>query len=182
MLSRAAGNDSTADRAHKIHFSSIVLDTHDDTSLRFFSKAYDLGKRNPDGHVDIPRMRESGLNAIFFSVYMFDGHIMGPVAVQKALDQIDAIHENVHKYSADLVLCRTADEIRRAHAPGKIAVLIGLEGGQMIGNDLGVLRLFGDLGVRYVTLTHSNNNEWADSSNDKPVHKRPHRLRKECRS
>ena len=115
-------------------------------------------------------MREGGLNAIFFSVYLFDEHVMGSPAVQKALDQIDAIHENVRKYSNDLVLCRTADEIRHAHARGKIAVLIGIEGGQMIGNDLGVLRLFGDLGVRYITLAHAANNEWADSSNDKPVH------------
>ena len=170
LLSRAAGSDSTADRARRIHFSSIVLDTHNDTPSRFFSKTYDLGKRNPDGHIDIPRMREGGLNAIFFSVYIFDEHVTGSPAVQKALDQIDAIHENVRKHSDDLVLCRTADEIRHAHARDKIAVLIGIEGGQMIGNDLGVLRLFGDLGVRYITLAHTANNEWADSSNGKPVH------------
>lgn len=170
LLARSPGRDSTADRARRIHFSSIVLDTHDDTPSRFFSKTYDLGKRNPDGHIDIPRMREGGLNAIFFSVYTFDEHVTGSPAVQKALDQIDAIHENVRKYGDDLVLCRTADEIRHAHARGKIAVLIGIEGGQMIGNDLGVLRLFGDLGVRYITLAHTANNEWADSSNGKPVH------------
>ena len=87
-----------AERAHKLHFSSIVLDTHDDTTQRFFSKDFDLGKRNPDGHVDIPRMREGGMNAIFFSIWI-DGRIMGPPAVQKALDQIDAVHENVSKYS-----------------------------------------------------------------------------------
>ncbi len=170
LLSRAAGSDSTADRAHRIHFSSIVLDTHNDTPSRFFSETYDLGKHNPDGHIDIPRMREGGLDAIFFSVYIFDEHVTGSPAVQKALDQIDAIHENVRKYSDDLVLSRTADEIRHAHARGKIAVLIGIEGGQMIGNDLAVLRLFGDLGVRYITLAHTANNEWADSSNGKPVH------------
>ena len=77
LFSRAAASESAADRAHKIHFSSIVLDTHDDTPLRFFSKRYDLGKRNPDGHIDIPRMREGGLNAIFFSVYIFDEHVTG---------------------------------------------------------------------------------------------------------
>jgi membrane dipeptidase len=170
LLARASGNDTISDRARKIHFSSIVLDTHDDTPLRFFSKTYDLGKRNPEGHIDIPRMREGGLNAIFFSVYLFDEHVTGSSAVQKALDQIDAIHENVRKYGDDLALCRTADEIRRAHARGTIAVLIGIEGGQMIGNDLRVLRVFGDLGVRYITLAHTVNNEWADSSNDKPVY------------
>src|SRR6184192_4899122 len=150
-VSPAASRDDIAARARKLHFSSIVLDTHDDTTQRFFSKNFDLGKRNPDGHVDIPRMREGGMNAIFFSIWI-DGRTMGPPAVQKALDQIDAEHENVRKYSSDLVFCRTAEEVRRAHAQGKIAALMGVEGGHMIGNDIRVLRMFGDLGVRYMTL------------------------------
>ena len=166
---RSTGADDIAERAHKLHFSSIVLDTHDDTTQRFFSKDFDLGKRNPDGHIDIPRMREGGMNAIFFSIWI-DGRIMGPPAVQKALDQIDAVHENVHKFSKDLVFCRTAEEVRRAHAQGKIAALIGVEGGHMIGNDIRALRMYGDLGVRYMTLSHFYNDEWADSSTDKPVH------------
>ena len=169
LFSRRTLADDIAERARKLHFSSIVLDTHDDTTQRFFSKGYDLGKRNPDGHVDIPRMREGGMNAIFFSIWI-DGRIMGPPAVQKALDQIDAVHENVRKYSKDMVFCRTAEEVRRAHAQGKIAALIGVEGGHMIGNDVRVLRMFGDLGVRYMTLSHFYNDEWADSSTDKPVH------------
>jgi membrane dipeptidase len=161
--------DDIAERAKKLHFSSIVLDTHDDTTQRFFSKDFDLGKRNPDGHVDIPRMREGGMNAIFFSIWI-DGRTMGPPAVQKALDQIDLVHENVRKYSKEMTFCRTADEVRRAHAQGKIAALIGVEGGHMIGNDIHVLRVFGDLGVRYMTLSHFYNDEWADSSTDKPAH------------
>src|SRR6266581_2289012 len=169
VLSRRASADDIAERAKKLHFSSIVLDTHDDTTQRFFSKDYDIGKRNSDGHVDIPRMREGGMNAIFFSIWI-DGRIMGPPAVQKALDQIDAVHENVIKYSKDLAFCRTAEEVRRAHAQGKIAALIGVEGGHMIGNDIRVLRMFGDLGVRYMTLSHFYNDEWADSSTDKPAH------------
>ena len=168
-LSAPASADDIAERARKLHFSSIVLDTHDDTTQRFFSKDFDLGKRNPDGHVDIPRMREGGMNAIFFSIWI-DGRTMGPPAVQKALDQIDAVHENVRKYSSDLVFCRTAEEVRRAHAQGKIAALMGVEGGHMIGNDIRVLRMFGDLGVRYMTLSHFYNDEWADSSTDKPAH------------
>ena len=166
---RSTAADDIAERAHKLHFSSIVLDTHDDTTQRFFSKDFDLGKRNPDGHIDIPRMRDGGMNAIFFSIWI-DGRIMGPPAVQKAMDQIDAVHENVRKYSKDMVFCRTADEVRRAHAQGKIAALIGVEGGHMIGNDIRVLRMFGDLGARYMTLSHFYNDEWADSSTDKPVH------------
>jgi membrane dipeptidase len=169
VLSGRVSADDIAERARKLHFSSIVLDTHDDTTQRFFSKNYDIGKRNPDGHVDIPRMREGGMNAIFFSIWI-DGRIMGPPAVQQALDQIDAVHENVHKYSKDMVLCRTAAEVREAHKQGKIAALMGVEGGHMIGNDIRVLRMFGDLGVRYMTLSHFYNDEWADSSTDKPVH------------
>jgi len=169
VFSRRVSADDIAERAKKLHFSSIVLDTHDDTTQRFFSKDFDIGKRNPDGHVDIPRMREGGMNAIFFSIWI-DGRIMGPPAVEKALDQIDAVHENVRKYSKDMVLCRTAAEVREAHKQGKIAALIGVEGGHMIGNDIRVLRMFGNLGVRYMTLSHFYNDEWADSSTDKPVH------------
>src|SRR5579863_9131795 len=168
LVQRTSGDD-IAERARKLHFSSIVLDTHDDTTQRFFSKDFDIGKRNPDGAIDILRMREGGMNAIFFSIWI-DGRIMGPPAVQKALDQIDAVHENVRKYSKDMVFCRTADEVRRAHAQGKIAALMGVEGGHMIGNDIRVLRMFGDLGVRSMTLAHFYNDEWADSSTDKPVH------------
>ncbi len=167
---RSSHGDEIADRARKLHFSSIVLDTHDDTTQRLlFSKTFDLGKRNPDGHVDIPRMREGGMNAIFFSIWV-DGRTMGPPAVQKALDQIDAVHENVKKYSKDMTFCRTAAEVREAHKNGKIAALIGVEGGHMIGNDIRMVRVFGDLGVRYMTLSHFYNDEWADSSTDKPAH------------
>jgi membrane dipeptidase len=169
LLIRGSSADAIADRAHKLHFSSIVLDTHDDTTQRFFTKDFDLGKRNPEGHVDIPRMREGGMNTIFFSIWI-DGRITGPPAVQKALDQIDAVHENVRRFSNDLVFARTAEDVRRAHAQGKIAALIGVEGGHMIGNDIRMVRVFGDLGVRYMTLTHFYNDEWADSSTDKPAH------------
>jgi membrane dipeptidase len=161
--------DDVGTRGRDLHFASIVLDTHDDTTQRFFSSTFDLGKRNPNGSVDIPRMREGGMNAIFFSVWV-DGRTQGPVALQKALDQVDAIHENVRKYSGDLVFARTAEDVRRAHAQGKIAVLIGVEGGHMIANDLRMVRIFGDLGVRYITLSHFYNSEWADSSTDKPAH------------
>jgi len=167
---RVGTADDIADRARKLHFSSIVLDTHDDTTQRFFSKAgFNMAERHTDGHIDIPRMRDGGMNAIFFSIWI-DGRIMGPPAVQKAIDQIDAVHQMVRKDPKDLVFCRTAAEIRAAHKEGKIAVLIGVEGGHMIGNDIRVLRTFGDLGVRYMTLSHFYNDEWADSSTDKPAH------------
>jgi membrane dipeptidase len=161
--------DDIAERARRLHFSSLVLDTHDDTTQRFFSKNFDLGKRNPDGHIDIPRMREGGMNAIFFSIWI-DGRTMGPLAIQKALDQIDAVQQNVKKYSNDLVAARTAEDVRRAHSQGKIAVLMGVEGGHMIGNDIRMVRIFSRLGVGYMTLSHFYNDEWADSSTDKPAH------------
>lgn len=167
--SQVTMGDDIAERARKLHFSSIVLDTHDDTTQRFFSKNFDLGRRNPDGHVDIPRMREGGMNAIFFSIWI-DGRTMGPQAIQKALDQIDAVQQNVKKYSNDLVAARTAEDVRRAHAQGKIAVLMGVEGGHMIGNDIRMVRIFSRLGVGYMTLSHFYNDEWADSSTDKPAH------------
>src|SRR3984957_8771796 len=155
--------------AHKLQSSSIVLDTHDDTTQRFFSKDFDLGKLNPDGSVDIPRMKEGGMNAIFFSIWI-DGRIMGPPAIQKALDQMDAVHENVKNNSNAMVFARTAEEVRRAHAQGKIAALMGVEGGHMIGNDIRMVRIFADLGVRYMTLSHFYNTEWSDSSTDKAAH------------
>jgi membrane dipeptidase len=166
---RAVPADDITERAHALHFSSIVIDTHDDTTQRFFTKDYDLGERNAEGHVDIPRMLEGGMNGIFFSIWI-DGRIVGPPAVEKALDQIDAVRENAKKYSNDMMLARTADDVRRAHAQGKIAALMGVEGGHMIGNDIRMVRVFADLGVRYMTLTHFYNDEWADSSTDKPAH------------
>src|SRR5580700_823171 len=167
---RSVPADDLSEHAHKLHFSSFVIDTHDDTTQRFFSKDnFDLGKRYPDGAIDIPRMREGGMNGIFFSIWI-DGHILGPPAIQKALDQIDAVRENVAKHPKEIVLARTADDVRRARAQGKIAALMGVEGGHMIGNDIRMVRIFSDLGVRYMTLTHFYNDEWADSSTDKPAH------------
>jgi membrane dipeptidase len=164
-----ANSDSISEQARRLHFSSIVVDTHDDTTQRFFSNNFDLGKRNSTGHIDIPRMREGGLNAIFFSIWI-DGRTMGPPAIQQALDQIDAIQQNVHKYSKDLAFARTAADVRLAHKQGKIAVLMGIEGGHMLGNDIRMVRIYSDLGVRYMTLSHFYNDEWADSSTDKPAH------------
>lgn len=160
---------SVSEQARRLHFSSIVVDTHDDTTQRFFSNDFDLGQRNPSGHIDIPRMREGGLSAIFFSIWI-DGRTMGPPAIQKALDQIDAVKQNALKYSKDLSFARTADDVRRAHKQGKIAVLLGIEGGHMLGNDVRMVRIYSELGVRYMTLSHFYNDEWADSSTDKPAH------------
>jgi membrane dipeptidase len=169
VLARGIAVDGIRDRARQLHFSSIVIDTHDDTTQRFLDPAFDLGARNALGSIDIPRMKEGGLGAIFFSIWI-PSKITGPEAVKRALSQIEAVHEQVRKHSSDLVLVTTAEGIREAHKEGKIAALIGVEGGHMIASDLGVLRRYASLGARYMTLTHSGNAEWADSSTAKPEH------------
>ncbi|MFY9530265.1 MAG: dipeptidase [Candidatus Acidiferrales bacterium] len=169
VLMVLASGEDISPRARDLHFRSIVIDTHDDTTQRLIYQHFDIGARHTDGDIDIPRMREGGLNGIFFSIWI-PGTTTGPEAIKHALDQIEAVREMVRLHSKDLVLSTTAGEVRRAHAAGKIAVLMGVEGGHMIGSDLAVLRTYADLGVRYMTLTHSVNDEWADSSTDKPVH------------
>jgi membrane dipeptidase len=162
-------DSSISPQARELHFSSIVIDTHDDTTQRLLDPKFDLGARHTDGGIDIPRMREGGLSAIFFSIYI-PGSIAGPPAVQRALDQIAAVREAVARHPNDLVLCTTAAEIRDAKAHNRIAVLMGVEGGHMINDSLANLDKFYALGVRYMTLTHMLNTDWADSSTDKPAH------------
>jgi membrane dipeptidase len=164
-----AMTDDIAERAHKIHFSAIVVDTHDDTPQRFFFENFDLAHRDPIGSIDIPRMREGGLGAIFFSIWC-PATMTGAPAVQRAFDLIDGVREQVRKHPQDLALATTADEVRGAHSQGKIAILMGVEGGHMMNNDLGLLREFAALGVRYMTLTHTLDTDWADSSTDTPKH------------
>ena len=165
----ATSGDSVSEKAKRLQSSSIVVDTHDDTTQRLLDPRFDLAFRHADGNIDIPRMREGGLTAIFFSIWI-PGKIMGPEAVQKAIHQIDAVREAVRKHPNDLILATTAADVRTAKKENKIAALMGVEGGHMMGNDLAVLRTFAALGVRYMTLTHMENNEWADSSTAKPEH------------
>src|SRR5213593_191675 len=129
-----------SERARQLHMRAIVIDTHDDTTQRLVSdKKFDIGARNPDGNIDIPRMREGGLDALFFSIWT-PGDVVGPTAVKRAMDQIDAVREAVRTHPKDLMLATTAAEIRRATAEHKIAALMGIEGGHMIDDDLGLLR------------------------------------------
>src|SRR6266481_3900223 len=169
LLAGAMKADGLSERARKLHFSCIVVDTHDDTTQRLLDGKFDLGTRTSAGSIDIPRMREGNVGAIFFSIWM-PSKVTGPDAVNRAIVQIDAVREQVRKHPNDLVLATTAAEIRDAHKQGKIAALLGVEGGHMINSNLGVLRSYAALGVRYMTLTHSGNDEWADSSTDKAVH------------
>jgi membrane dipeptidase len=167
--SKSVRADEIATRAQKLHFSSIVVDTHDDTTQRLLDGTFDLAHRDAIGSIDIPRMKDGGLSAIFFAVWM-PSKITGPEAVNRSLIQIDALREQIRKHPSDLVLATTAAEIREARKQGKIAVLLAIEGGHMINSDLGVLRAYAALGARYMTLTHSGNCEWADSSTDKAAH------------
>jgi membrane dipeptidase len=169
IMPSLAAAQSVSDQAKKLQSSSIVIDTHDDTTQRLLDPKFDLSVRHNDGNIDIPRMKEGGLSAIFFSIWI-PSKILGPEAVKKALDQIDAVRELVRKNPNDLLLATSAADVREAKNKHKIAVLMGVEGGHMMGNDLSVLRTFAALGVRYMTLTHMDNNEWADSSTDKPTH------------
>lgn len=146
------------------------MDTHVDTTQRFVGgNNFDLGPRSVDGSIDIPRMREGNLSAVFFSIWT-PSKIIGTVAVNRALEQIEAVHEQVRRHPNDLLLATTAEQILEAHKQREIAVLMGVEGGHMIHSDLAVLRQFASSGARYMTLTHSGNVEWADSSTDKAVH------------
>ena len=169
LLAAGMKSDESSARAKKLHFSSLVVDTHDDTTQRFLDGKFDISERHPDGSIDIPRMRQGGLGAIFFSIWI-PSKIAGPEAVNRALTQIEAVREQVRTHPQDLVLATTVAAVRAAHKGGKVAVLMGVEGGHMINSDLQVLHKFASLGVRYMTLTHSGNDEWADSSTDKPAH------------
>src|ERR1700730_9136637 len=116
----AVSADSISEKARKLHFSSIVVDTHDDTTQRFLDGKFDLGPRSTTGSIDIPRMREGSLGAIFFSIWM-PSKITGPEAVDRALIQIDAVREQVRKHSNDLILAPTATERGAAQHQGNIA-------------------------------------------------------------
>src|SRR5271167_4049510 len=114
---------SVSDKAKILHSSSLVIDTHDDTTQRLLDSTFDIGTRHADGNIDIPRMREGGLNAIFFSIWM-PGTVTGSTAVQRALDQIDAVRRQALLHPNDIVLATTAAEVRSAKARGKIAALM----------------------------------------------------------
>ncbi|MBI3406237.1 MAG: membrane dipeptidase [Acidobacteria bacterium] len=159
--------DQVSEKARKLHYRAIVVDTHDDTTGRMLSAedGFELGKRNATGHIDIPRMREGGMDAIFFSIYI-PATVTGPEAVKRSLRLMDAVYESVRKYPKDLVLATTAADVRRAHKEGKIAALMGMEGGHMIDDDLGMLRMYARLGIRYLTLAHSRKTNWSGSSGE----------------
>ncbi|MBM7809072.1 membrane dipeptidase [Geodermatophilus bullaregiensis] len=128
----------------------------------------DLAAPVPQTHTDLPRLRRGGVGAQFWSVYV-PGTLQGDAAVATTLEQIDLVHQMVHRHPDDLELALSADDVEHAFSRGRIASLLGAEGGHAIANSTGVLRMLHRLGVRYMTLTHNVNVPWADSATDDPV-------------
>jgi membrane dipeptidase len=166
--SQSSQQDRIADQARKLHSSALVLDTHVDIP-NLLRPGWNFTDEHREDQVDLPRLRKGRLDALFMSIYM-PGTVTGPLAVNNALELIAAVHKLAEDLPADISLCTTAEQVRRAHRDGKIAVLLGMEGGHMINNSLPILRTYARLGVRYLTLTHSVNTDWADSSGDRPTH------------
>jgi len=160
MIARA---DDVATRARKLHTESIVVDTHLDAPDQLASKWADVSNKGATDHFDIPRAREGGLTAPFFSIYVAASYA-DHGAARRALELIDLTHRVVDGHPKDMALAASVADIRAAKQGGKMAILMGIEGGHAIEDSLGVLREMYRAGVRYMTLTHTNTNHWADSS------------------
>jgi membrane dipeptidase len=150
----------------RVHRSALLIDTHNDITSRTVD-GYDIGKNKDDGHTNIAGLRAGGVGAQFFAAYVAANYVEGNHSANRALQMIDTVrHDIIAKYPETFRLALTANDIEAAHKQGKIAALIGIEGGHAIEDSLRLLRDYYALGVRYMTLTHSNTNNWADSSGD----------------
>ena len=148
-----------------LHFDSIVVDGHSDTTPRFEDPTWSFADRHDvaDGSMDLPRIRQGGLDVQFWSIYMGKRDTPGS-ALREALERIDAVHEMAARHPEEVVVAESVREIRDAVGTGKFVSLMGIEGGHIIEESLPALRDFYRLGVRYMTLTHSFHTGWADSS------------------
>jgi membrane dipeptidase len=157
--------------ALKIQHKSIVVDTHNDITTMMIDDNYDLGTSSVGKyHTDLARMKEGGLTAEFFSVYVDRSYATKGGSARRALDQIDLVYRAAERYPEKMMMATSVADIRRAKKQGKIAALMGIEGGHAIENSLMALRDFYRLGVRYMTLTHNNTNDWADACCDTARH------------
>ncbi len=150
----------------RVHRSAILIDTHNDITSSTVA-GLDLGSPNTNHMTDIARMKKGGMGAQFFAAYVAASYVEGNHSANRTLQMIDTVrYDIVGKHPNDFLLALTAADIRRAHREHKIAALIGIEGGHAIEDSLRLLRRYYDEGVRYMTLSHSNSNHWADSSGD----------------
>ncbi len=160
-------NAAPLDRARAVHERAIVVDTHSDTTSRLLDEGFDMGARAATGHMDLPRMREGGLDAEFFAIYV-SAEYVGRGAARRALDMIDTVYEQCARHPEAMGFAGSVADVKRLNREGRVAALMGIEGGHAIENSLRALREFHRLGVRYMTLTHVNTNDWADASTDAP--------------
>ncbi len=166
--------DDTEGRIRTLLARHPVLDGHNDLPWEARERAgydwdrLDLTAGGLPTHTDLPRLRAGGVGAQFWSVFV-PAELQGDAAVTATLEQVDAVHAMVRHFPDDLALARTRAEVEQALATGRVASLMGAEGGHSIDSSLGVLRMLFALGVRYLTLTHNDNVPWADSATDTPV-------------
>ena len=154
-------------RARSIHDSALIIDTHADTPQRFLDQGFDIGSTDPNdvGHLSLDKARRGNLGAEFFSIWVDPETNQGHFA-QHTFDLIDAVYEQAARHPERMMMAFSVADIERAHREHKLAALMGIEGGHSIENDVHLLRDYYRLGVRYMTLSWSNTNEWADSSGD----------------
>jgi membrane dipeptidase len=165
-------NDALLDRARTLLKNAPLIDTHNDLPSMFYDAGgdvakFDLNKVQPLC-ADIPRLREGCVGAQYWSIYVDAGLQKDHRSLHESLREFDITEQFIRRYPETFEQARTADDIERIHKSGKIACLMGVEGGEMIENSLAVLRVFYELGARYMTLTHWDNIDWADSATDRP--------------
>lgn len=156
-----------------VHRADIVIDTHADTTQRFLDENWNLGDPLKGGNLNLESAKTGNLGAEFFSIWVNPEAFKGQY-VHRTLSLIDAVYQQAAKYPSQMQMAYSADDIVAAHRQHKFAALMGIEGGHSIDNDLGLLRDYYRLGVRYMTLTWSNSTDWADSSGDYTDAKVPH--------
>ena len=169
-VSAAAQTKVDSSRLARLLARAVIIDLHDDTTQMIVDEGYNLAEKHDFGQVDIPRMRAGHVSGLFLSLWTDSDRYTPTEAIRRTLEQISAVRRETARHPADIELAATADGILAARKRGRIAILMGLEGGIAIDSDLAVLRSYFDLGARYMTLTHTNHTPWADTSSRPPEH------------